>query len=176
MMTTLRGGRRPNGTTHHDYGRLTAEHLGRTCFFFFQAPSTTYGVRGRPSRRAVARSPHPTYSTHKSGARGGLAAPRRGATVSRCQPLSTRPKKSRKRAGGDHRASGSCVRITPPPPSFGWVLPSWTLRVPMAARGGGVSTHDIALVRGGRALGGRAALAGCLRRPSTLLKGEPRVV
>ena len=43
-------------------------------------------------RRAAARSPHPTFCPHLSGTRGGLAAPRRGATVSRCQPLSTRPK------------------------------------------------------------------------------------
>ena len=72
------------------------------------------GVWGRPSRRAAARSPHPTLSSYLSGTRGGLDAPRRGARV-RGPTLLFPPQKSRQRAGGDHRASGPCVRITPPP-------------------------------------------------------------
>ena len=80
----LRGGVRSKPTLNSNSAQNQRTHATRT--------RHTVGVWGRPSRRAAARSPHPSHDTHQLGVRGGLAAPRRGATVSRCQPLSTRPK------------------------------------------------------------------------------------
>ena len=112
---------------------------------------------------------------HTNRGYGGLDAPRRGARV-RGPALLSRPKNP---GNGQEATTAQAAPVCDYHPlrcSLDRVLPGWILRMPMAARGGGGATHVIALVRGGRALGGRAALAGCLRRPSTLLKGEPRVV
>ena len=54
----------------HCKSNSAQNHNQRTCTHH------TVGVWGRPSRRAAARSPHPTFCPHLSGARGGW--PHRG--------------------------------------------------------------------------------------------------
>ena len=49
------------------------------------------GVWGRPSRRAVARSPHPTFSSYLPGTRGGWT-PRAGGRGFEGQPFFPAPK------------------------------------------------------------------------------------
>ena len=139
------------------------------------APTTLLGCGGVPRGGPLPAAPTPLSARTGRGQGGGWphrVGGRRFRGASPFQPAPKIPETGRRRPP---RKRLLCENNTPSVHPLGGYGPLDRSR-PMAARGGGVSTHVIALVRGGRALGGRAALAGCLRRPSTLLKGEPRVV